>query len=153
MVTKMVGARHKARIVALQALYELDCSSHQPNEALARLLHEKALPDGAADFARSLVKGVQQNKKNIDDVIRKFAPAFPVEQIAPIDRNILRLAIFEVLFDNRVPVKAAINEAIELAKGFGSDTSQKFVNGVLGSVTAIHLQGNKQEVTEKAELT
>jgi len=130
----MVGVRRKARIIALQALYELDCSAHQPNEAMARLLDEKPLPDDAAEFARSLMDGVLKNKKNIDDVIRRFAPAFPVEQIASIDRNILRLAIFEILFDNRVPVKAAINEAVELAKSFGSDTSQKFVNGVLGSV-------------------
>jgi len=151
MVVKMVGIRRKARTIALQTLYELDCSAHQPNEILARLLQEKPLPDEAADFARSLVNGVQQNKKNIDDVIRRFAPAFPIEQIAPIDRNILRLAIFEVLFDNRVPVKAAINEAVELAKSFGSDTSQKFVNGVLGSVTAVYLQVKKREATEKAE--
>jgi len=151
MVVKMVGVRRKARTIALQTLYELDCSAHQPNEILARLLREKPLPDEAADFARSLVNGVQQYKKNIDDVIRRFAPAFPVRQIAPIDRNILRLAIFEVLFDNRVPVKAAINEAVELAKSFGSDTSQKFVNGVLGSVTTVYLQGKKEEATEKAE--
>jgi len=152
MVVKMVGVRRKARTIALQTLYELDCSAHQPNEILARLLHEKALPDEAADFARSLVNGVLKNKKNADDVIRRFAPAFPVEQIAPIDRNILRLAIFEVLFDNRVPVKAAINEAVELAKSFGSDTSQKFVNGVLGSVVTAYIQrGKQQEETEKPE--
>jgi N utilization substance protein B len=151
MVIKMVGARRKARTIALQALYESDCSTHKPNEVLDRLLQEKALPVEAADFTRSLVNGVHKNKKNIDDVIRRFAPAFPVEQIAPIDRNILRLAIFEVLFDNRVPVKAAINEAVELAKSFGSDTSQKFVNGVLGSVAALYLKGKKQEATEKAE--
>jgi len=152
MVVKMVGVRRKARTIALQTLYELDCSAHQPNEILARLLHEKALPDEAADFARSLVNGVLKNKKNIDDIIRRFAPAFPVEQIAPIDRNILRLAIFEVLFDNRVPVKAAINEAVELAKGFGSDTSQKFVNGVLGSVVTAYIQpGKQQDATEKPE--
>jgi len=151
MVVKMVGIRRKARTIALQALYELNCSAHQPNKILARLLQEKPLPDEAADFVRSLVNGVLENKKSIDDIIRKFAPAFPVEQIAPIDRNILRLAIFEVLFDNRVPVKAAINEAVELAKSFGSETSQKFVNGVLGSVTAVYLQDKKQEATEKAE--
>ena len=148
----MVGVRRKARTIALQTLYELDCSAHKPKEALARLLQEKVLPDEAAGFARKLVNGVQQNKKSIDDVIRRFAPAFPVEQIAPIDRNILRLAIFEVLFDNRVPVKAAINEAVELAKSFGSDTSQKFVNGVLGSVVTAYMQQVKQpESTEKAE--
>jgi len=147
----MIGIRRKARTTALQALYELDCSAHQPNEVLTRLLQEKSLPVEASDFIRSLVNGVLDNKKNIDDVIRRFAPAFPVEQIAPVDRNILRLAIFEVLFDNRVPVKAAINEAVELAKGFGGDTSQKFINGVLGSVTAVYLQEKKQETTGKAE--
>lgn len=147
----MVGVRRKARIAALQALYELDCSTHQPNKALTRLLHEKTLPVEAADFVRSLVNGVLENRKEIDNIIRRFAPAFPVEQVAPIDRNILRLAIFEVLFDNRVPVKAAINEAVELAKIFGSDTSQKFVNGVLGSVTAVCLQDKKQETIEKAK--
>ena len=136
----MTGFRRKARTVALQTLYELDCSIHKPKKVLARLLRETALPDEAADFAQNLVNGVLQNRKDIDDMIRKFAPAFPVEQITAIDRNILRLAIFEILFDNRVPVKAAINEAVELAKSFGSDTSQKFVNGVLGSVvtTCIH---------------
>ena len=128
--------RRKARIIALQALYELDCSVHKPEEVLTRLLEEKPLNEETAEFAKSLIDGVLQNKRGIDDVIRRFAPAFPVEQIALIDRNILRLAIFEILFDNRVPVKAAINEAVELAKSFGSDSSQKFVNGVLGSVAA-----------------
>ena len=140
----MTGFRRKARTIALQTLYELDCSAHKPKEVLARLLKERALPDEAADFAQSLVKGVLQNKKDIDDVIRRFAPAFPVEQVAPIDRNILRLAIFEVLFDNRVPMKAAINEAVELAKSFGSDPSWKFVNGVLGSVVTACVKEGKR---------
>lgn len=148
----MTGLRRKARTVAVQALYELDCSSHKPEEVLARLLQERTLPDEVADFAQSLVNGVLKNKQNIDDMIQKFAPAFPVEQIAVIDRNILRLAIFEVLFDNRVPVKAAINEAVELAKSFGSDTSQKFVNGVLGSIVSYRIQQEKQqEVTKQTE--
>jgi N utilization substance protein B len=148
----MTGFRRKARTIALQTLYELDCSTHKTKDVLARLLEEKALPDEAADFAKSLVDGVLQNKRGIDDVIKRFAPAFPVNQIAPIDRNILRLAIFEILFDNRVPVKAAINEAVELAKSFGGDTSQKFVNGVLGSVvTACIKQGKQQEVIKKTE--
>ncbi len=148
----MTGFRRKARTIALQTLYELDCSAHKPKEILARLLEEKALPDEAADFARSLVNGALQNKKGIDDVIKKFAPAFPINQIATIDRNILRLAIFEILFDNRVPVKAAINEAVELAKSFGSDASKKFVNGVLGSVvTACIQQGKQQEVIKRTK--
>jgi len=148
----MFGIRRKARIIALQALYELDCSSHQPDEALARLLDEKPLPDDAVEFARSLMNGVLKNRKDIDDIIRRFAPAFPVEQIASIDRNILRLAIFEILFDNRVPVKAAINEAVELAKSFGSDTSQRFVNGVLGSVASNYVdQARQQQSAEKSK--
>lgn len=147
----MVGFRRKARIVALQALYEIDCSSHKPEEVLARLLQEKALPEEATDFMQRLVDKVLQNKQDIDDVIRRFAPAFPVEQIAAIDRNILRLAISEILFDNRVPIKAAINEAVELAKSFGSASSQKFVNGVLGSVVAACIQPERsQEVIEKS---
>ncbi|MBN2462756.1 MAG: transcription antitermination factor NusB [Dehalococcoidia bacterium] len=141
----MTGFRRQARTIALQALYELDCSTHKPEDILARLLAEKALPDEAADFTGSLVSGVLQHKKNIDDLIRRFAPAFPVNQIAPIDRNILRLAIFEILFDNRVPMKAAINEAVELAKSFGGDTSQKFVNGVLGSVVNDCIKQAKQQ--------
>lgn len=141
----MTGFRRQARTIALQTLYELDCSAHKPKDVLARLLEEKALPDEAADFAESLVNGILQNKENIDDVIRRFAPAFPVNQIAPIDRNILRLAIFEILFNNRVPMKAAINEAVELAKSFGGDTSQKFVNGVLGSVVTTCIQQGKQQ--------
>jgi N utilization substance protein B len=136
----MTGLRRKARTIALQALYEIDCTAHKPEEVLACRLQEKDLPDETTDFTRSLVKGVLQNKKDIDDLIRRFAPAFPVEQIAAIDRNILRLAIFEILFDNRVPVKAAINEAVELAKSFGSDTSKKFINGVLGSVVTACIQ-------------
>jgi transcription antitermination protein NusB len=148
----MFGIRRKARIIAMQALYELDCSSHRPNETLARLLDEKPLPDDAIEFTKSLMNGVLKNKKDIDDIIRKFAPAFPVEQIASIDRNILRLAIFEILFDNRVPVKAAINEAVELAKSFGSETSQKFVNGVLGSVASTYVGQVKQgQSTEKTK--
>jgi len=142
---RMTGFRRKARTIALQTFYELDCSAHKPKEILARLLEEKALPDEAADFTRSLVNGVLQNKKSIDDVIQRFAPSFPVNQIATIDRNILRLAIFEILFDNRVPVKAAINEAVELAKSFGSDNSKKFVNGVLGSVVTACIQQGKQQ--------
>jgi N utilization substance protein B len=116
------------------------------------LLREKPLPDEAADFAKSLVHGFVQNKNNIDNVIRRFAPTFPVEQIAPVDRNILRLAIFEILFDNRVPMKAVINEAVELAKSFGSQTSQKFVNGVLGSVAVTCVSQTEQSaVTKKSE--
>jgi N utilization substance protein B len=132
-----MGARRKARAIALQALYEFDAVGHDMERALAHLLAEGKLSEENAAFARGLVSGVLQNKERIDQYIKNFAPAWPVGQIPIIDRNILRLAIFEILLDNNVPVKVAINEAVELAKMFGSDNSSKFVNGVLGSVSEL----------------
>jgi len=131
----MAGIRRKARIAALQALYELDCTKHKAEEALAHLREEETLPQEALSFSEELVKGVLQNKPKIDALIKKFAPAFPPEQMSVIDRNILRLAIFEILFNDKTPLKVAINEAIELAKEFGSDSSPRLINGVLGSIT------------------
>lgn len=131
----MSGERRKARRLALQALYEIDASGHGAEEILARLLLEAGLSPENNAFVRELVGGVVQNKDRLDQSIQKFATAWPIEQIPVVDRNILRLAIFEVLLDNRVPVKVAINEAVELAKTFGSDSSARFVNGVLGSVS------------------
>ena len=133
----MAGARRKARAIALQALYEVDSVSHEVEAVIVYLLAEGRLSEENNAFVRELVSGVIQNREKIDDNIQSFAPAWPIEQIAVIDRNILRLAIFEILFDNKVPVKVAINEAVELAKNFGSDNSAKFVNGVLGSVSAL----------------
>jgi N utilization substance protein B len=132
-----MGVRRKARIVALQALYEVNSVGHDVEKILPRLLEESGLSEENAAFARGLVSGVLQNKRKIDQHIKNFAPAWPVEQIPIVDRNILRLAIFEILLDNSVPVKVAINEAVELAKKFGSDSSPRFVNGVLGSVSAL----------------
>jgi len=133
----MAGARRKARALALQALYEIDAVGHEADGVVTRLLAEGGLSEGNAAFTRELVSGVVQNRGEIDHHIRSFAPAWPIEQIPVIDRNILRLAIFEILLDNKVPVKGAINEAVELAKTFGSESSPKFVNGVLGSVSAV----------------
>ena len=125
------------RALALKVLYEVDSVGHDVDETLTRFLAEEGLSEENAVFARELVSGVVQNREKIDHNIQSFAPAWPVEQIPVVDRNILRLAIFEILLDNKVPVKVAINEAVELAKTFGSDNSSKFVNGVLGSVSAI----------------
>ena len=133
----MTGARRRARELALQVLYEVDTAGHKAEAVLARLLSQEILPEENARFTRELVSGVIQNKEKIDHNIRSFAPAWPVGQISVIDRNILRLAIFEILLDNKVPVKVAINEAVELAKTFGSESSSRFVNGVLGSVSAL----------------
>lgn len=129
-----MGLRRKARIVAVQVLYELDCTEHKAEEALAHLAMEKALPQEVLSFSEQLIQGVLHNKSKLDDLIEHFAPAFPVEQMSVVDRNVLRLAIFEILFDNNTPLKVAINEAVELAKAFGSNSSPRLINGVLGSI-------------------
>jgi N utilization substance protein B len=130
----MAGIRRKARIAALQALYEIDCTKHKVEETSARLRAEKTLTQATLSFSEELAKGVQQHKSELDAIIKIFAPAFPIEQMPIVDRNILRLAIFEILFSDKTPIKVVINEAVELAKDFGSDASPRLVNGVLGSV-------------------
>ena len=132
----MVGGRRKARSIALQALYEIDSVQHDPEETLNNLQAEAKLSEENFGFARELVEGVVRYKEKLDAQIRRYAPAWPIGQIAVIDRNILRLAIFEILIDNKIPVKVAINEAVELAKNFGGDNSSKFINGVLGAISA-----------------
>jgi N utilization substance protein B len=132
----MAGIRRKARIAALQALYELDCTRHKEEETSARLRARETLAQEALDFSEELVKGVVQHKSQLDALIKKFAPAFPLEQMSIIDKSILRLAVFEILFSSKTPLKVAINEAVELAKDFGSDSSPRLINGVLGSLAA-----------------
>ncbi len=136
-MTFLVGVRRKARRIALQALYEVDSVGHEIEGILPRILSPGGLSAENNDFVRELVRGVIRNRKEIDQNIIRFAPAWPLEQISVVDRNILRLAIFEILLDNKMPVKASINEAVELAKTYGSDNSAKFVNGVLGSISAL----------------
>lgn len=134
----MAGARRTARTIALQALYESDTSGHDALAVGERLL--AALPrsrNGDADYTRHLLQGVVANKEYLDEIIARAAPAWPPDQLTAIDRNILRLAIYEILVDNKVPTSVAINEAVELAKSFGSDASARFVNGVLGSVVVM----------------
>jgi N utilization substance protein B len=126
--------RRRARVVALQALYEIDCVSHPPSVVLYRHLSEDNLTPIYASFARHLVNGVLTHQDILDGFIHEHAPEWPIEQMAYIDRNILRMAIFEFAIDGRTPVKVAINEAVELAKRFGSDSAPRFVNGVLGSM-------------------
>jgi N utilization substance protein B len=133
----MATARHKARTLALQALYEVDSAARPPEAVVERLLEGEKITEENAAFVRELVTGALLHEKEIDDKVQKYAPAWPLEQMAMVDRNILRLAIFEILFDNKVPVKVAVSEAVELAKTFGSEASPKFINGVLGSVSAL----------------
>ena len=137
----MASKRRKARIAALQALFEGDSSRHDPQVALRWLTDEEELPEPTLAYAKELVAGVIQNRDQIDEVIEAHAPSWPLGQVSVVDRNILRLAIFEIMIENKVPLKAAINEAVELAKIFGSYNSFKFVNGVLGAISQIQVGG------------
>jgi N utilization substance protein B len=133
-----VHTRHQARILALQALYELDTTDHQADNAIAYRLEDEPLPAEGAAFLRQLVSGVLTYRDRLDALIQQYAPAWPVSQIAIIDRNVLRIALFELSGRTGTPPKVAINEAVDLAKLFGSDNSSRFVNGVLGSAVAEH---------------
>ncbi len=130
--------RRQARISALQALYELDTTNHPIGEVLSHRLEDRPLSPEGETFLRLLVNGVVQHKAELDSLIQRFAPAWPVSQIAVVDRNVLRIALFELSGEVDTPPKVAINEAVDLAKTFGSDSSSRFVNGVLGSAVADH---------------
>jgi transcription antitermination protein NusB len=126
-------ARRRARAIALQALYEADFSKKEPLSVLTRLAEETASMESSFPFAQRLMLGIIENQTEIDRLLTRHAPEWPLSQISPIDRNILRIAVFELLFEPDTPPKVAINEAVELAKLFGSDSSARFVNGVLGN--------------------
>ena len=126
--------RRQARGIALQTLFEIDAVNHDPRTVLERHIEIGTVPIETAQFARILVDGVVSKRAELDNLIATSAPNWPMDQMAKVDKNILRLAIFEILFNNDVPTRAAINEAIELAKNFGSDSSSRFVNGVLGAI-------------------
>ncbi len=129
----MTLARRRARMVALQALFEVDSVGHQPGIVIQERLAENPLPDKAASFTRRLVTGTLAGIDKYDRIIARYAPEWPVEQIPIVDRNILRMALYELENEN-TPVKVVINEAVEVAKTYGGDNSPRFVNGVLGSV-------------------
>ena len=128
--------RHLARTLAVQTLYQWDFNDKQTDlEAVIKNdLAEFAPQFDDKGFIDNLVKGVTKNQKEIDSLITKFAPEWPLEQITMVDRNVLRIGIYELQYDADIPDKVAINEAIELAKTFGGESSGKFVNGVLGSI-------------------
>jgi N utilization substance protein B len=132
----LASIRHRVRIVVLQALFEVDLTDHDPREVLQRHLEERSLPEPAIEFCWQLLDGVLEHCAEIDGLITRAAPNWPLDQMSRIDINILRIAVFELLFsrDAHIPAKAAINEAVELAKSFGSDSSRRFVNGVLGTL-------------------
>jgi N utilization substance protein B len=127
-------SRTKARSIALQVLYEIDMTGHEPGQALMERLAEEPLDDLLSEFSRQIVFGVIPLTQKLDDFIAQHAPEWPLDQVAAIDRNIIRIALWEFAVSGCTPIKVAINEAIELSKYFGSDSTPRFVNGVLGSL-------------------
>jgi len=128
--------RTRARAAALQALYEADIVDHLPGTALQHRLEEYPLAENLAAFASQIVSGVFPLREKLDRLIAEHASEWPVDQIAIIDRNILRIALWEIAVFQKTPIKVAINEAIELAKSYGSESAPRFVNGVLGALAA-----------------
>jgi N utilization substance protein B len=127
--------RTRARAIALQVLYETDiANNHLPGDVLKMRLEEIPLADDLAEFARQIIFGVLPLTQDLDQLIARYAPEWPLDQIAAIDRNILRIAFWEFAVSRETPVKVAINEAVELAKLYGSDSAPRFVNGVLGTL-------------------
>ncbi len=126
--------RTRARSLALQVLYEVDIANHPPGDIYKSRLEETPLTDELSEFARQIIFGVIPLTHTLDQIIAKYAPEWPLDQIAAIDRNILRMALWEFAVYHDTPVKVAINEAVELAKQYGSDSAPRFVNGVLGAL-------------------
>ena len=127
-------ARTRARAVALQALYEIDIVDHPPQLVVNDRLAESDLDENMTEFINQIVAGVWPIRNDLDEFIAEHAPEWPLDQVATIDRNILRIALWEFAVSENIPIKVAINEAVELAKMFGSDSSPRFINGVLGSL-------------------
>ena len=127
--------RRRARSLAIQVLYEVDSVGHPAEEVIARHIqaNETLGPEGS-DFLRRLVVGILESRQTLDRLIAECAPEWPVDQLAVVDRNILRLALWEFAVSGETPVRVAINEAVELAKRFGSDSAPRFINGVLGTL-------------------
>ena len=126
--------RTRARGIALQALYELDITNHPVGTVLTERMADSGLNDELTEFFRSIVLGVLPIRTELDHFITDHAPEWPLDQVAVIDRNILRIALWEFAIADDIPLKVAINEAVELAKLYGSDSAPRFVNGVLGSL-------------------
>lgn len=135
----MASNRHLGRIVAMQTLYEYDFRESADIAVDRKVILERNLGEFSEaiddkQFVHDLVSGVEQDQQRIDDIIAPAAPDWPVDQIAKIDKIILRIGVYELLIKRDVPPKVAINEAVELAKAFGGENSSKFINGVLGTI-------------------
>ena len=136
-----MNSNRRARHIALQALYEIDCSNHSPAAVITRRIEwerqaTKPPSKSVEAMVERLVYGVLGAGDKLDSLIREYAPEWPLDQMAVIDRNVLRIALYEIIASKNTPTKIAINEAVELAKAFGGDNAPRFVNGVLGTVAA-----------------
>lgn len=134
LATTRSTSRRKVRIAVFQILCEIDSVHHDSTDVLTRRVTSEQFSHSAEQFLRKLSGNVLDNLLKIDHIISTYAPSWPIRQMAIVDRNLLRMAIYEMKFGDETPPKAAINEAVELAKIFGSESSSKFINGVLGSV-------------------
>lgn len=128
--------RTKARSVALQALYEIDITNHPVGTVLENRFTDAGMEESLEEFSRSIVLGIAPIRNILDEYIALHAPEWPIDQVSTIDRNLLRIALWEFAVSEATPIKVAINEAVELAKIFGSDSTPRFVNGVLGSLAS-----------------
>ena len=142
----MASLRHRVRIAALQALFEADATDHLLDQVIDRLVEDEQLPPDGARFFGRIVLGAWEHHGYLDRIIEEAAPNWPVSQMPGVDKAILRIALYEILIDDaeKTPVKAVINEAVELAKHFGSDNSSRFVNGVLGTVVNRYIEGRQE---------
>lgn len=144
-------ARTRARGVALQALYEIDIANHAIGKVIENRLEDEIVNDELSDFIRQIVAGVVPIRDELDFVIAKYAPDWPLDQIATIDRNIMRVAVWEMAVIGDTPLKVIINEAVELAKLYGSDSAPRFINGVLGSLADHQNEVNQAIASKKKE--
>lgn len=138
--------RTRARSIALQALYEIDIVAHPPGEVWEQRVADADLDDDLAKFAHQILFGVLPLITVLDEFIARHAPEWPLDQVATIDRNIIRIALWEFAVYQQTPIKVAINEAVELAKVYGSESTPRFVNGVLGS-----LANHSNEITQSLQ--
>jgi transcription antitermination protein NusB len=146
----VAARRHQGRMLALQVLYEVDLTDHDPEEAMARAFaeHEPVTPD-VVEHVRSLVLGVAQHRDELDPVIASAAPARDLAEQAAIERNVLRLAAYELLNVPTVPPKVVINEGVELAKRFGGENSGRFINGVLRTILEEHPRADRKSAANQ----
>jgi N utilization substance protein B len=145
----LILSRRQARELAFQALFQIDLGRNTPEFALRYARNETDLPEKSLDFLNDMVNGTARHAKEIDDLLMRFSEGWPLERMSGTDRNILRMAIYELIYREDVPVSVTVNEAVELAKHYGDDDSGKFVNGILGNIIRQFTLPEKPTVDEE----